>query len=95
MIIFPLPKFYDELKRILLIDDEEKLRTLMARIIALEGEGCDVVQEESAASARKVLTRVEFDVVICDVKLPDANGVDLTKEIKEKQPLSEVILLTA
>lgn len=83
------------MKRVLIIDDEEKLRTLMARIIALEGGGCDVALAESAASARRALMRAEFDVIICDVKLPDANGVDLIKEIKEKQPLSEVILLTA
>lgn len=83
------------MNRILLIDDEEKLRNLMARIIGLEGEGFEVTQADSAGSARKKLTREDFDVVICDVKLPDGNGVELIKEIKEKQPLTEVILLTA
>lgn len=83
------------MKRVLLIDDEEKLRNLMARIIGLEGEGFDVVQADSAKSARKKLNQEDFDVVICDVKLPDGNGVDLITEIKEKQPLAEVILLTA
>ena len=83
------------MKRVLLIDDEEKLRNLMARVIGLEGEGFDVVQADNAKSARKKLNQEDFDVVICDVKLPDGNGVDLITEIKEKQPLTEVILLTA
>ncbi|MEP7278646.1 MAG: sigma-54 dependent transcriptional regulator [Bacteroidota bacterium] len=83
------------MKRVLLIDDEEKLRNLMARIIGLEGEGFEVVQADNAKSALKKLTQGDFDVVICDVKLPDGNGVDLIREIKEKQPLAEVILLTA
>lgn len=81
------------MRQILLIDDEEKLRTLMAKIIGLEG--FEVTQAEDAKSAQKKLIQKDFDLIICDVKLPDANGVELIKEIKEKQPLSEVILLTA
>lgn len=83
------------MNRVLLIDDEAKLRNLMARIIGLEGEGFDVVQTDNAKSAQKKLAQEDFDVIICDVKLPDGNGVDMIKEIKEKQPLAEVILLTA
>ena len=83
------------MKRILIIDDEEKLRNLMARIIALEGDGFDVVQADSAKSAYKKLAQGDFDVIICDVKLPDGNGIELISRIKESQPFSEVILLTA
>jgi len=83
------------MKRVLLIDDEEKLRRLMARVIGLEGEGFEVTEAENVRSAQKKLLQEDFDVVICDVKLPDGNGVDLIKEIKAKQPLTEVILLTA
>lgn len=82
-------------KRILLIDDEEKLRALMARIIGVNGEGFDVEQSNSLKSARLKLARSDFDVIVCDVKLPDGNGVSFIKEIKEKQPLAETILLTA
>lgn len=65
----------------------------MARIISLEG--FEVVQAENARAGQKELARQDFDIVICDVKLPDGNGVDLVQTIKEKQPLSEIILLTA
>lgn len=81
------------MKHVLLIDDEEKLRQLTARIIALEG--FEVVQADSLKSARKKLISEEFDVVICDVKLPDGNGVEFIESIKEKQPFAEIILLTA
>jgi len=82
-------------KRILLIDDEEKLRGLMARIIGVNGEGFEVEQADSLKSARLKLSRADFDVVVCDVKLPDGNGVDFIREVREKQPLAETILLTA
>ncbi len=81
------------MKKILLIDDEEKLRKLMARIIELEQ--LDVFQAENATSGLKLLEKQYFDVIICDVKLPDANGVDLIPQIKKIQPLAEIILLTA
>jgi DNA-binding NtrC family response regulator len=81
------------LKRTLIIDDEEKLRDLLSRIISLEG--FEVVQAADVKSAGKKLEQSEIDVVLCDVKLPDGNGVDFSKKIKEKFPLIEVILLTA
>jgi DNA-binding NtrC family response regulator len=41
------------------------------------------------------MEQFDVDVVICDVKLPDGNGIELSKELKNKYPLIEVILLTA
>lgn len=76
-----------------MIDDEEKLRKLMARIIELEK--FQVFQAEDAATALKKIEQQDFDAIICDVKLPDANGVELIQQIKKIQPMTEVILLTA
>lgn len=78
---------------ILLLDDEERLRSLTARILALEGYAVT-----EAGTAREGLRRLEqgdFQVVLCDVKLPDGNGVELSGEIKKRWPDTEVILLTA
>ena len=57
---------------VLIIDDEENLRKLLARIIELEGYA--VYQAATAKSAMKVLEREIIHAVILDVKLPDANG---------------------
>ena len=83
----------DTLKNILIIDDEEKLRSLLARIIALEG--FEVFQADSYKTASKKLETEVIDVVLCDVKLPDLRGIDIVKKIKETFPCIEVILLTA
>lgn len=80
-------------QQILLIDDEEKLRNLMAKIISLEG--FHVMQAENLKSAEHRLIQQDIDVVICDVKLPDGNGIDFIQKIKELRPLAEIILLTA
>ncbi|MBS1628294.1 MAG: sigma-54-dependent Fis family transcriptional regulator [Bacteroidetes bacterium] len=78
---------------VLIIDDEEKLRSLMARIISLEN--FTVVEAATLNAGLKKLDSQNIDVVLCDVKLPDGNGVDFVKEAKQKFQLIEFILLTA
>lgn len=79
--------------KILIIDDEEKLRSLLARII--KSEGFEVIEAKDLKSGFKKLEQTDIDVVLCDVKLPDGNGVDFLQNIKASFPLIEVILLTA
>jgi len=81
------------LNKILIIDDEEKIRTLLSRIIILEG--FEVFQASDLKNAKKRLEVSDIDVVISDVKLPDGSGVEFSKIIKEKYPSVETILLTA
>lgn len=78
---------------ILIVDDEEKLRGLFARII--RSEGFDAVEAADGRSALKRLEQHNIDVVLCDVKLPDYSGIELTGKIKAQHPLTEIILLTA
>ncbi|MCU0374417.1 MAG: sigma-54 dependent transcriptional regulator [Chitinophagaceae bacterium] len=81
------------LHTVLIVDDEPKLRALLARIIGLEG--FEVAEAADCKAAMKKLSQVAIDIVLCDVKLPDGNGVDLTENIKQLYPAAEVILLTA
>lgn len=81
------------LSKILIIDDEEKIRTLLSRIIELEG--FEIFQASDLKNGKKRLENSDIDVVISDVKLPDGSGVDFSKNIKENYPWIEVILLTA
>jgi DNA-binding NtrC family response regulator len=81
------------MNKILIVDDEEKLRVLLARIISLEG--FEVLQAGDIKTAIKKLEQNDIDVVLCDVKLPDGTGVEFAKQVKEKYPVVELILLTA
>ena len=78
---------------ILIIDDEIKLSALLARILELEGY--NVLQAENAKTGLRLIEREDIRVVLSDVKLPDANGVELVKKIKELKPYTEIINLTA
>lgn len=80
-------------RKVLIIDDEEKLRALLARIISLEG--FEVHQASDCKTGLKKLESHPIDVVLCDVKLPDGNGVEFSKLVKTQFPTLEIILLTA
>lgn len=78
---------------ILIIDDEENLRKLLARVIELEGYA--VIQAANIKEAIRILNKENIHVVISDVRLPDGNGVELTSRIRKEYPGVEVIVLTA
>jgi DNA-binding NtrC family response regulator len=80
-------------EHVLIIDDEKKVGSLLARIIGLEG--FKVFQASTGKEGLKLLKTEEILVVLSDVKLPDCNGVELIKEIKKISPQSEIINLTA
>src|SRR6202012_886397 len=78
---------------VLIIDGEEKLRTLLSRIIRLEG--LTVLEAETLKAGNRLLDKEDIDVVLCDVKLPDGNGVDFVADLKSRHSSVETILLTA
>jgi len=65
----------------------------MARIIRLEGY--EVQEAATLKSGKALLDKHSFDILLCDVKLPDGNGVDFAKDVRQHHPAVEVILLTA
>lgn len=78
---------------ILIVDDEEQLRKLLTRIISLEG--FIVAEAGTLKAATDILKHQPIDVVLCDVRLPDGNGVEFVKTVKHNFPSLEIILLTA
>lgn len=78
---------------VLIIDDEPSLRELLSRILRLEGY--EVFEAGTASKAKDILTQERIPVVVTDVILPDANGVELVAELKATYPDTEFIVITA
>ena len=91
--VISLTTYRIDMRKIQIIDDEVQIRTLLTRMMELEGY--DVCQAGDCRAALKQLELQNPDVVLCDVFLPDGNGVDLVLAIKKAAPNVEVILLTA
>jgi two-component system NtrC family response regulator len=78
---------------VLLVEDEIDIRQLLKRILSLEGFA--VFEAVNCKTASKILDNENIDLVLCDVKLPDGNGVEFISKIKADFPTIEVIVLTA
>jgi sigma-B regulation protein RsbU (phosphoserine phosphatase) len=79
--------------RILVVDDDEDLRTLIARALRADGSR-QIEGVRSAAAAKEVLAQRDFDVVITDLAMPDEDGLSLMRWSQEKRPGASWIVLT-
>jgi|UniRef100_A0A7C3V4N7 DNA-binding NtrC family response regulator len=80
------------LPTILLVDDEERFRTNLSKLLA--AHGYEVTTADSGPRALAELARQPFDVVLLDVRMPAMSGLETLKAIKQDYPDSEVIILT-
>lgn len=78
---------------ILAVDDDDRLRDLLRRYLAREGH--DVTTARDAASARKLMATMAFDLVILDIMMPGEDGLSLLKSLRDQKADTPVILLTA
>jgi DNA-binding NtrC family response regulator len=77
--------------KILIVDDEADLRAMLKSILE---DDYAVTMAEDAAALQRAYAQEAPDVVLLDLKLPDANGLDLLPQIKKTWPDTEVIVLT-
>lgn len=77
---------------VLIVDDEERFRSTMKKLLALEGLSASTCG--SATQALDELRQNPYDIVILDVRMPEISGVEALPRIKEIDPDIEVIILT-
>jgi two-component system response regulator PilR (NtrC family) len=79
--------------RVLIIDDESSLVDFLT--VLCVAEGYDVTQALSVSEARERLSESTPDLVLCDMMMPDGNGLDLLREIRAQGSTAAVIMMTA
>lgn len=79
--------------KILIIEDNLRVSSLMKR--GLESQGYEIYISEDAEDALVIVERIDFDLIITDIMLPQMNGIELSKLIKQKHPDLPIIMLTA
>jgi len=81
------------MNRICLIEDEQKVASFITK--GLEEQGYNVKTTGDGASAQRLLQQEQFDLLIMDVMLPDTNGIDLCRSVRQKDTLTPILMLTA
>ncbi|MGD8368183.1 MAG: sigma-54 dependent transcriptional regulator [Desulfobacterales bacterium] len=81
-----------ESPRILVVDDERGVRESFNMLLK---DDFAVLFAESGAAATDLFRKHSVDLVLLDIRLPDADGLDLLEAFKERDPLTEVVMVTA
>jgi response regulator RpfG family c-di-GMP phosphodiesterase len=81
-----------DILRVLLVDDNAHVLRFLTS--AFELSSCTVATASTAEQAIDVLTGTEFDLVVSDIKMPGLGGLELLRTVKEKQPVTPVVLMT-
>ncbi|MGD8336533.1 MAG: response regulator [Desulfobacterales bacterium] len=79
-------------EKVLLVDDEEDFLVVLAE--RMKTRGIEVSTATSATEAIRIAENESFDAIIVDLMMPEMDGLEALKLIKEKKPESQVILLT-
>src|SRR5882724_9906367 len=79
--------------RILVVDDEETIRHILVNVIAWND--CEVREAATAEDGLALLAEFSPDVALLDIVLPGRNGLELLKEIKQRSPDTEVVMMTS
>ena len=80
-------------KKILVVDDEPDIRSLLE--ITLSRMQLDTEAAENVTSAKKLLQKSQYDLVLTDMNMPDGNGIDLVSYIQQHYPQTPVAVITA
>jgi len=81
-----------EQPRVLVVDDEESVVVTIKAILQLDGY--DVATTTSGVKARALVRKVEYDLVLTDLRLEDGDGLDVLKAVRESYPETVTIMLT-
>jgi len=82
-------------KQVLIVDDEETLTWSLAKTLSHDRDTYEVTSVNDGETALSIFDEQSFDVVVLDIRLPCINGLDVLVKIKEKNPATKVIIMTA
>lgn len=78
----------------LIVEDNAMMRAALVQFLTLEFPGHSILEAEDGAGALEAMRRCRPQLVLMDIALPDANGLELTAEIKRAFPATTVIIVT-
>jgi len=78
--------------KILVVDDEKSIRNTMKDILSYEGH--EVLVAEKGAAALKMAEKTTFDLVFCDIKMPEMDGVEVLEKLQQTYPELPVIMIS-
>ena len=79
--------------QILIADDEDSLRWVLEK--GFRGAGYQVTAVKDGTAALKEVEAAPFDLILLDVRMPGIDGLSLLKQVRDKRPDAQVVIMTA
>jgi len=78
--------------KILIVDDEKGYRTVLK--LGLEDEGYETMEASSGSEATKLIKENTFDLVVLDLRMPDIDGLEVLKAVREISPTTDCVMIS-
>ncbi|RUA14507.1 MAG: sigma-54-dependent Fis family transcriptional regulator [Flavobacteriia bacterium] len=82
------------MSRILVIEDESAIRRVLVKILAEENDDYEVQEAEDGLSGIEIIKKEDFDLVLCDIKMPKMDGVEVLEAAKKIKPEVPFIMIS-
>ena len=78
--------------RILVIDDDDAIRRLIVKY--LEKNGLETYEAADGLEGIKIFRKTKPDLLLCDMRMPDTDGIEVLKVVKNESPLTPIIMIS-
>tara|TARA_R110000823_G_scaffold311718_2_gene437594 strand:- start:3807 stop:4970 length:1164 start_codon:yes stop_codon:yes gene_type:complete len=80
--------------RILIIEDEAAIRRVLVKILSEENQGYEVFEAEDGLTGMETIKKEDFDLVLCDIKMPKMDGVEVLEAVKKIKPEIPMVMIS-
>ncbi|WP_421824666.1 sigma-54-dependent transcriptional regulator [Flagellimonas oceanensis] len=82
------------MSKILVIEDESAIRRVLVKILAEESDSYNVVEAEDGLAGMDIIKKEDFDLVLCDIKMPKMDGVEVLEAAKKIKPEIPFVMIS-
>ncbi len=82
------------MSKILLIEDEAAIRRVLSKIITEENENYEVEEAADGLEGIDMISKSDFDLILCDIKMPKMDGVEVLEKVKKLKPEIPIVMLS-
>ena len=82
------------MSKILTIEDEAAIRRVLVKILSEENDSYTVQEAEDGLIGIELIKKDDFDLVLCDIKMPKMDGVEVLEAVKKIKPEIPVVMIS-
>ena len=82
------------MSKILIVEDEAAIRRVLSKILSEEDKSYEIEEACNGEEAIEKIKKIDFDLILCDIKMPKTDGLEVLLETKELKPETRVVMIS-